>query len=132
MRKTLLLTLVVAFAAVCLTAAAQARPAKASGMYEIQITSFKVNPDKTVTVNVKIRGWKLYPKAVGSKTNAKDGGHWHIYVNGKYNTYSASATTGKTTPLKHGDYKLRVELANNDHSPLSEPTKSKTISVMVG
>lgn len=131
MRKALQLVLLVALAAIGVTAAAQAQPAKTSGMYEIQITNFKVNPNKSVTVNVKIRGWKMYPKAVGSKKLAKDGGHWHIYVNGKYNTYSANATVGKTTPLKKGDYKLRAELANNDHSPLKEPAKSKTISVMV-
>ena len=63
--------------------------------------------------------------------NVAGQGHWHIYVNGKYNTFSANATTGRTKKLKNGDYKLYVELVNNDHSPLSEKTVSKKIRVMV-
>jgi hypothetical protein len=53
-------------------------------------------------------------------------------VNGKYNTFSANPALGTTKKLKKGDYKLYVELVNNDHSSLSEKTISKTIPVMVG
>jgi hypothetical protein len=131
LRKPLVLaaTLVLGVSAV---AAAQAGSrANDSMMRGIAISNFKVNPDRTVTVLVKVHNWKMYPKLVGSKTNKKDGGHWHIYVNGKYNNYSASAKSGKTTKLKKGDYKLYVALANDDHSLVKGADRSKKISVMV-
>jgi hypothetical protein len=123
--------LVVMVALLLVTAvAAAAGSARTDGMYGIQITGYKVNADRTVTVKVKIRGLKMAPAKVG-KASVAGQGHWHIYVNGKYNTFSANATTGRTKKLKNGDYKLYVELVNNDHSPLSEKTVSKKIRVMV-
>jgi hypothetical protein len=117
---------------ISVVAAAQASPrAHASMMHGIVITNFKVNANKTVTVFVKVHDWKMYPKLVGKKANKPDGGHWHVYVNGKYNNYSASAKSGKTKVLKHGDYKVYVALANNDHSSVRGADRSKTISVMV-
>lgn len=104
--------------------------ARPGGMYSLQITGYKVNTDRTVTVKVKIRGLDMAPAKVG-KANVAGQGHWHIYVNGKYNNFSANATSGKTKKLKNGDYKLYVELVNNNHSPLSERTVSKKIRVMV-
>ena len=129
MRRIITLAAVLALGAVAVGGAAQARPGAAEGMYGIQITNFKVNPNHTVTINVKIRGLQLAPASVG-KANVAGKGHWHIYVNGKYNNFAA-ATSGKTKALKKGDYKVYVTLNNNDHSSLSEPTRSKTISVMV-
>jgi hypothetical protein len=128
-RRIVTLAFVLALGAVAAGGAAQARTGTTQGMYGIQITNFKVNPNKTVTINVKIRGLKLAPAQVGKKNVAGEG-HWHIFVNGKYNNFSA-ATSGRTKPLKKGDYKVYVTLNNNDHSPLSEPARSKTISVMV-
>jgi len=129
-RKVFALMLTLAVATAVVATAAQARSHDAQGMYGIQITNYKVNPDHTVTINVKIRGFKLAPALIGTKKNIAGKGHWHIYVNGKYNNASG-ATSGKTKPLKKGDYKVYVTLNNNDHSPLSEPTRSKTIPVMV-
>jgi len=128
-RRIITLVMVLALGAVAVGGAAQARSGAAQGMYAIQITNFKVNPNKTVTINVKIRGLELAPALVGKK-NVAGKGHWHIYVNGKYNNFAA-ATSGKTKALKKGDYKVYVTLNNNDHSSLSEPTRSKTITVMV-
>ncbi len=129
MRKVFALMLTLAVATAVVATAAQARSDTAQGMYGIQITNFKVNANHTVTINVKIRGLKLAPALIGKK-NVAGKGHWHVYVNGKYNNASG-ATSGKTKPLKKGDYKVYVTLNNNDHSPLSEPTRSKTIRVMV-
>jgi hypothetical protein len=84
-----------------------------------------------VQVNVRITGWRMIPSRVGKKPNSATGGHWHIFVNGKYNNFSANAHTGKTTKLRHGTYKIQAELANNDHSELSPPVKSKTMSIKV-
>jgi hypothetical protein len=61
----------------------------------------------------------MYPKLVGKKPNKPDGGHWHIFVDGKYNNYTANATTGRSLKLKPGWHKVQAELANNDHSELS-------------
>ena len=109
--------------------AAQARTDSARGMRSIQITRFTVNPNHTVTIWVKIRGLKLAPALVGKKSVAGNG-RWHIFVNGKYNNLAATMS-GKTTPVKKGDNKVYVTLSNNDHSPLSPPVRSQTISVMV-
>jgi hypothetical protein len=131
LRKLLVLAATVVLG-ISIVAAAQAGVrAHGSMMRGIVITNFRVNADKTVTVYVKLHDWKLYPKLVGSKVNKKDGGHWHIFVNGKYNAYSASPKSGRTTKLKKGDYKLYVALANDDHSPVKGADRSKTISVMV-
>jgi hypothetical protein len=117
-------------ALVAVTSSAIASSQSAAGMYGISIKNYKVNRDGTVTINVKIRGLKMAAKAVGKK-NVAGQGHWHIYVNGKYNTFAANPAVGKTKKLKKGDYKVYVELTNNDHSSLSERTISKTIPVMV-
>jgi hypothetical protein len=66
-----------------------------------------------------------------NKHNVAGKGHWNIYVNGKLNNYSVNPRTGRTKALKTGDYKVYVSLVDNDGSPLSEPTRSKTIPVMV-
>lgn len=132
MRKTLALVLVTLVAAVGLVASGGAATStRADMMHEISITNFKVNNNGTVAVFVKIRGWKMYPALVGKKTNKADGGHWHIFVNGKYNNYSANATKGVTKKLKPGDYKIRVALANDDHSLVKGTHPSRAISVMV-
>ena len=130
MRKIFTLMLTLALAAAVLATTAQARSHTAQGMYGIQITNYKANANHTATINVKIRGLKLAPTLIGKKNVAGEG-HWHIYVNGKYNNASG-ATSGTTKVLKKGDYKVYVTLNNNDHSPLSTPTRSKTITVMVG
>ena len=135
MRKALALALalVASVAALGVVAAGDAATrSRSEMMHEITLSSFKVNANHTVTVFVKIRGWKMYPSLVGKKTNKPDGGHWHIYVNGKYNTYSANPTKGTTTKLKKGDYKIYVALANDDHSPVKGTHSSKTVTVMVG
>ena len=85
-----------------------------------------------VTVTVKINGWKMYPALVGKKPNRPSGGHWHIFVDGKYSNASANATTGKTVVLTKGTHKVYAELANNDHSLLSPPVVSRTVTVKVG
>ena len=133
MRKALALGLITAVAALGLVSAGgAATTSRVSMMRDISITKFKVNSNGTVTVFVKIHDWKMYPALVGKRTNKPDGGHWHIYVDGKYNAYSANPTRGTTTKLKKGDYKIYVALANDDHSPVKGTHPSKTITVMVG
>jgi hypothetical protein len=64
---------------------------------------------------VKIRGRALAPSLVGKK-NVAGKGHWHIYENGKNNPFAAT-TSGKTKPLKKGDYEVYVTLDDNGTLP---------------
>jgi hypothetical protein len=97
----------------------------------ITLKSVKEAAGHTVVASVSITGWKMLPSRVGKKPNSKIGGHWHLFVNGKYNNATASPTTGKSLKLKPGTYKISAELANNDHSELSPPVKSKTLTIKV-
>lgn len=126
MRTVVVLAL--ALVAVVVVSAAGASTRSSAGMYGIRIANYKVNRDHTVTINVKIRGLVM---GAMSKHNVAGKGHWNIYVNGKLNNYSVNPRVGKTKVLKKGDYKVYVALVDNDGSPLSEPTRSKTIPVMV-
>jgi Domain of unknown function (DUF4399) len=128
-KKVILVALVALVAAVA-SMQAGATTSKASAR-SITLLSVKEVPGSMVQVNVRVVGWKMIPSRVGKKPNSATGGHWHIFVNGKYNNFSANARTGKTLKLKHGTYKIQVELANNDHSELSPPVKSKTMSIKV-
>lgn len=87
--------------------------------------------DRVVTVRVKVTGWKMYPKRVGKKRRSGGGGHWHIFVDGRYNGFSASRTLGRTTKLAAGAHTIRVELAHNDHSPLRVAVRSRAVRVDV-
>ena len=128
MRKAFVLALTLALGVAAVATAAQARPQVRQGMYGISIANYKVTKSHTVTIAVKIRGLKM---GAMSRKNVAGKGHWNIYVNGKLNNYSGNASTGTTKALKKGDYKVYVALVNNDGTPLSEPTRSKTITVMV-
>ena len=44
-------------------------------------------------------------------------------------TISLKGHSGKTTPLQKGGCEIYV--SNNDHSPLSPPARSQTITVIV-
>lgn len=105
--------------------------AGAAAKRSISITGVSVQGSVAV-VTVKIAGWKMYPRLVGKTTRSPDGGHWHIFVDGKYNGFSASATTGKTLKLADGQHVVRAELARNDHSPLKPPVRSRAVSVTIG
>ena len=124
MRKLAALTAVVLVSAVAATAA------MAHGTPGITLLSAKAT-GHTIVVTVRIHDWKMYPSQVGKKPNDSEGGHWHIFVDGKYNNFSANAHTGKALKVKAGWHTVMVELANNDHSELSPPRKSKTIRVHV-
>ena len=126
MHKVVALALMVVAAVI--VGAADARTHASAGMYGVRIVNYKVNRDHTVSINVKIRGLVM---GAMSKHNVAGQGHWNIYVNRKLSNYSVNARTGKTKVLRKGDYKVYVALVYNDGSPLSEPTRSKTIPVMV-
>jgi hypothetical protein len=128
-KKTTLIVLVTLAAAVAAVQAG-ATTSRAAARSITLLSVHELSGSK-VQVNVRITGWKMLPTRVGKKPNSATGGHWHIFVNGKYNNFSANAHTGRTLKLEHGTYKIQVELANNDHSELSPPVKSKAMTIKV-
>ena len=123
MRRTAMLLAVLA------AAAALAVQAGAAGKPAVTVTSATVK-DGIATVTVRITGWKLLPALVGKKPNTPGGGHWHIFVDGKYSA-AAAATRGVTAKLVPGAHTIWAELANNDHSRLSPPVRSAAVKVTV-
>ena len=64
----------------------------------------------------------------GAKT-APGAGHWHIYLNGKYNAYSVDPIVGVTSRLAPGVYAVTAELANNDHSSVAGVKRTRAMTV---
>jgi hypothetical protein len=129
MKRSTLMLLVALVAAVAAVQAG-ATTSRASAR-SITLLSVHELSGSRVQVNGRITGWKMLPTTVGKTPNSATGGHWHIFVNGKYNNFSAGAHTGRTLKLEHGTYKIQVELANNDHSELSQPVKSKVMTIKI-
>jgi len=124
MRRLLLLLVAAALILAAAGAGSAATPRS------ITIVKASAAPSGVVTVQVKIRGWKMYPALVGKKPNKPDGGHWHVLVDGKYSNASAKAS-GKTLALESGTHRITVELANNDHSLLKPRVRSAAVTVVV-
>ena len=110
-------------------AAALAVPASAAGKPTVAVTGTTVK-EGVVTVAVRITGWKLLPALVGKSPNTPGGGHWHVFVDGKYNA-AVAAARGVTHRLAPGAHTISAELANNDHSRLSPPVRSAAVKVTV-
>jgi hypothetical protein len=115
------------------TGVAGAHAQRASATRSIHIVSAKAQSGGKILVTVKITGWKMYPKLVGSTSTPTrpNGGHWHIFVDGKYDNFSASPTTGTAIKVKAGKHTVYAELANNNHSSLKPAVKSNTVHVTV-
>ncbi len=116
MRPLLVLVLVLAASAI---AAAQSSSSPQQATRSIAIT--KATDDHgVIRLTVKMSGWR---------------GRWNIYVNGRYNNFSASRTSGSTNPrrkLAPGSYRLYAALANADRTLLRPVVRSKTVTVTVG
>lgn len=112
-------------------AAAVVAPAAAAAQPSITIKKATVSRS-VVDLRVNISGFKMLPKRIGKKPNTAAAGHWHVFVDGKYNNASANATTGATLKLTPRSHTIRVELANNDHSSLAPAVRSKAVTVRVG
>jgi hypothetical protein len=94
----------------------------------IRIVQATAANNGTVTLKVAIKGWTLAQQA---KHAAGTSGYWLIYVDGKRNTTSRSATTGTTTKLAPGQHRIHVELVSNNGKPLNPPALSNTVIVHV-
>ena len=129
MKKLALVGLVVALVAAFASMQAGARTTKPAAR-SITLVSVKELPGRIVQATVRITGWKMIPSKVGKKPNSATGGHWHLFVNGKYNNFSANAKTGKSLMVPRYDIvpippHLRTNLASNSiHSFPAETAQS--------
>jgi hypothetical protein len=115
MRALIVLVLVLAVSAI---AAAESRSSPQQAKRSIAITK-AVDDHGVIRLTVKMTGWR---------------GRWNIYVNGRYNNFSASRTTGSTNrsrPLEPGSYRIYVALANANRTLVRPIVRSKTVSVTV-
>lgn len=87
-----------------------------------------VNASST-KLEVDVQNFTLDPEHVGG-TNVSGTGHYHIFVDGVYQSYSASSST-VVTDLHPGTHDIKVELVNNDHSSLNPPV-TDAVLVKVG
>jgi len=97
----------------------------------VQITRVHPNPNTgCISLRLRLLGWRMYPGEVGSSVNRPDGGHYHVYVNGKYNRFGSNATRARVCGLESGQtYRLRVVLANNNHRELR--ARSQVVTVVL-
>ena len=97
----------------------------------LSILSASAGRNGVVTLRVRIIGWKMYPRLVGTPLNRSDGGHWTIFVDRRCNNISANRSKGKTKVLRTGVHRIYAHLVNNDGSFVRPPIKSNTVTVTV-
>ncbi len=102
-----------------------------AGRGYVQITRVYPNPNTgCITLRLRLLGWKMYPGQVGSPVNQFDGGHYHVYVNGKYHNFGSNPNRARACGLAGGQsYSLRVVLANNNHRELR--ARSQLVSAVL-
>jgi hypothetical protein len=103
-------------------------PQQAGRHRSITIVSARV-VGHVVTVRVRIVGWKLFPTLIGSPVNRPDGGHWHLFVDGRY--IGGTGRLTYTIELPSGVHQVRGELVNNNHTALRPPVFSPSVIVRV-
>lgn len=136
MRKLIVLTLVTAITAVTGVTVALAGngprpPADVQLGRRPIVRIMAVHPGTgCVGLDLRIRGWKMIPGSVGNPVNVRGGGHYHIYVNGKYYAYGSNAHQAKVCGLDGGEtYRFQVILAWNNHQELS--ARSQVVTAVV-
>ncbi|HKV44658.1 MAG TPA: hypothetical protein VJT32_08295 [bacterium] len=125
MQRAVTITVVLALAALLIP------PAGAQAGASIQIVSPRNNATVSGTqmvVEVRVKDFMLNPSAIGKP--AKPGeGHWRVYVDGKLAGLSANevvSVPNDTCPfLAAGKHTVKVELRNNDHTPVAGATGSE-------
>lgn len=81
-----------------------------------------------MVVEVRVRNFALNPAAIGKAARPGEG-HWYVYVDGKYAGLSGDEVVSlpnDTYPtLAAGRHALKVELRNNDHTPVAGAASSE-------
>ncbi|MDP2310134.1 MAG: hypothetical protein Q8P18_29220 [Pseudomonadota bacterium] len=103
----------------------------ATGRPDVFITSPApgefVTSDFTVSVNAE--SFVLDPANIGN-ANVAGTGHYHVYVDGLYNTFSGDASV-LVTGLELGTHVVTATLVNNDHTNLTQQVWSPGVTVTV-
>lgn len=85
--------------------------------------------DGNLVVEAMVTGFILDPEAIGM-ANVEGQGHWHLYIDGKLAGFSAmeKLTIEKDKLAEYGGglHDIKIELHNNDHSPISETAWAST------
>lgn len=102
-----------------------------AGKGYVKITRVHPNPDTgCISLRLRLLGWVMYPGEAGDAVNRPDGGHYHVYVNGKYHSFDSDASRARACGLATGQtYTLRVVLANNNHSELRARSQVVTVTL---
>lgn len=125
MRKIVVLTLAAAVGALLATSVALAKKPPSSVQVErtpaVRILRVHPNPNTScVSLELRIRGWKMYPGQIGDPVNQRGGGHYHVYVNGKFHNVGARAGGARACGLARGaSYRLQVVLAFDNHQEIA-------------
>lgn len=73
-------------------------------------------------MQVQISNLTLAPGAIG-QANQPGQGHWHLLLDGKL-VQPVGTESFTLTGVTTGPHTIKVELHNNDHSPLSPPVEA--------
>lgn len=83
-----------------------------------------------VGLGLRILGWKMYPKEIGKKKIRPNGGHYRVYVDGKFRTTGKNPRYVTVCKLASGDtHRLRVVLAYNDGTELAARSQVVTVAL---
>jgi hypothetical protein len=121
----------VAFAIGLVITAALMPPALAQATPSIQIVSPRSGATVSgaqMVVEVRVRDFLLSPAAIGKPAKPAEG-HWYVYVDGKFAGLSAdevvSLPNDAYPALPAGKHTIKVELRNNDHTPVAGAESSE-------
>lgn len=85
-----------------------------------------------LAVRVAVTDWNLYPDppAAAAGVSRRDGGHWHLYVDGE-SLGDIHTAVAYTPYLVAGTHWIAAELRHVDHTALRPPVWSEPVIVYV-
>ena len=131
MRKLMVLALAGLVAAALVVVGVAQANGSGRGIASVRILALHTNSKAgCISAELEITGWAMYPGRVGSSVVDPDGGHYHVYINGKYRNFGASSKRARVCGLATGrTYQMQVILARNNHSELH--ARSRVVSVIL-
>lgn len=102
---------------------------EAAGSFEITSPAAGASVEgPSVTLQVEVANLLLQTPGGGNQPNQ---GHLHLYLDGG-SDYDVVYEATHALALAPGEHTLRVELRNNDHSPLSPPVAQEVSFTVTG
>jgi hypothetical protein len=102
-----------------------------SGSAFVKIREVHPKPRKQcVGLGLTILGWRMYPKEIGEEKLRPNGGHYRVYVDGRFRTNGKNPRYVNVCRLSRGDtHRLRVVLAYNDGTELAARSQVVTVEL---